>query len=70
MTVKEYNKKFSPLLDNAKVFINAIDHAMQKTDDYKGAVKQLACIGWGDECKNTILAALDVYDDSVRGQLT
>lgn len=58
MTIKEYNKEFSVSLDHARVFVESIDHAIQKTNDYEDVAKQLACIGWNNECKNVILAAL------------
>lgn len=69
MTVKKYNTEFSMAIDHAKVFVNALDQAIQKTNDTEGAAKQLACIGWNDECKQMLLTALDSYDKSVRHQL-
>lgn len=61
MTIKEYNTVLHPKIGWARVFINGIDHAAQKTDNPKETQRQLACIGWSDECKETILEALDCY---------
>ena len=69
MTIKEYNKEFLPTIDRAIVLLHGIKHALQKSNDYEGAIKQLECIGWNAECQNTILTALEVYKKSVLNQL-
>lgn len=50
-----------PKISHAEVFINGIEHAMQKTDNPDETRKQLVCIGWSNECKETILEALECY---------
>ena len=61
MTIKEYNKDFLPKLDHAYVFIHSLEHAMEKTNDYEEAIRQLKCIGWSDELKDIIRTALGYY---------
>lgn len=61
MTIKEYNTILYPKISRATVFVNGIEHATQKTDNPDETRKQLACIGWSDECKETILEALECY---------
>lgn len=65
MTIKEYNTEFSPKVDKAYGFICNLEHAMQKTDTYKEAMKQLQCIGWSEELKETIHTALNLYKKSI-----
>lgn len=69
MTVKEYNTILHPKISCAEVFINGIEHATQKTDNPDETQKQLACIGWSDECKETILEALECYKAVLLKQL-
>jgi hypothetical protein len=69
MTVKEYNKEFLPKIYHATGFIHNLEHAMQKTEDYDGAMKQLNCIGWSDELKETIWKALECYRKQAISQL-
>lgn len=69
MTVKEYNTILHPKISRAEVFIKGIEHATQKTDNPGEARKQLACIGWSDECKETILEALECYKAVIFKQL-
>ena len=69
MTVKEYNTVLYPKISHAKVFINGIEHATQKTDNPSDTQKQLACIGWSDECRETILEALKCYEAMLIKQL-
>lgn len=61
MTIKEYNTVLHPKISRATVFVNGIEHATQKTDNPEETRKQLVCIGWSDECKGTILDALECY---------
>ena len=64
MTVKEYNNEFLPKVDRAWGFVDNLDSAMYKTDDRENVMKQLACIGWSDECKETIQTAVKLYKES------
>lgn len=61
MTIKEYNTILHPKISCAEVLIKGIEHAIQKTDNPDETRKQFACIGWSDECKETILKALECY---------
>lgn len=61
MTVKEYNTIFHPKISCAQIFINGIEHAIQKTDNPDETRKQFACIGWSSECRETILEVLECY---------
>lgn len=65
MTVQEYNKEFLPKIDHANGFICNLEHAMQKTSDYDECMKQLQCIGWDEELKETIKTALEYYRKSM-----
>lgn len=51
MTVNysEYNKIYYPRAEALVSFMKCLHHAMQKTDDYAGAMHQLKCIGYSDE---------------------
>lgn len=51
MTVNysEYNKVHYPRAEALVSFMKCLHHAMQKTDDYAGAMHQLKCIGYSDE---------------------
>ena len=69
MTIKDYNTILYPRISCATVFVNGIEHAMQKTDNPDEILKQLACIGWSDECKETILAALECYKEILLQQV-
>lgn len=69
MTVKEYNTVLHPKISSAEVFIKGIEHAVQKTDNPDETRKQLACIGWSDECRETILEALECYKAMLFRQL-
>lgn len=60
MTIKEYNTIRYPKINRATIFLKG-EHATQKADNPDETRKQLACIGWSDECKETILEALECY---------
>lgn len=62
MTVEEYNKVFLPKIDHASGFVHSLEHAMQKTNDYDEAMRQLNCIGWSDELQETMKTALEFYE--------
>lgn len=64
MTVKEYNQDFLPKIDRAFGFVSNLDSSMYKTDDRENVMHQLNCIGWSDECKETIKTALEMYQKS------
>lgn len=65
MTVREYNTVFLPKNDRARGFLYRLEHAMQKTNDYEGCMKQLEIIGWSAELRETIEQALEFYRMSV-----
>lgn len=65
MTIKEYNKDFLPKIDRATGFIHNLENAIHKTDDSDAVMKQLNCIGWTDDLKETIYTALEFYQKSV-----
>lgn len=69
MTIAEYNKQFYPKISKAYCFINNLEHAAQKTNDYKETMMQLSCIGWDEKCKETIIKALECYKKSVAEKL-
>ncbi len=69
MTIAEYNKQFCPKISKAYCFINNLEHAAEKTDNYEETMKQLLCIGWDDECKEIITDALESYKKLVKEQL-
>lgn len=45
----EYNKVHLPRAEHLYCFIKNLNHAMQKTNDYEGAMHQLQCIGFSEE---------------------
>lgn len=65
MTIKEYNKELYPKISKAYCFINNLEHAAQKTNDYEETMMLLSCIGWDDKCRETILKALECYKKSI-----
>lgn len=69
MTIQEYNTKLHPKISSVEAFVRGIEHAIQKTDNPDDTRKQLACIGWSQECEQTILKALDCYKETLRKQL-
>ena len=62
-TVKEYNQQFHPLYNKASSFASNVDHALQKSDE--NARMQMRVIGWGEDTKHIILAALDLLREKV-----
>lgn len=69
MTVKEYNTVFYPKISHAELFVKNMKHAIEKTENPKDVKTQLACIGWSDECKETILEALECYKATLYRQI-
>ena len=65
MTVNysEYNKIHYPRAEALVSFMKCLHHAMQKTDDYAGAMHQLKCIGYSDEF---IAAISEIAEDYIR----
>lgn len=45
----EYNQVHHPRAEHLYCFIKGLNHAMQKTNDYEGAMHQLRCIGYSEE---------------------
>ncbi len=68
MTVKEYNTIHFPKVKNALSFINCFEHAVQKSGFANEVIRQLAIIGWSEDCKGTILTALEEYNVHLREQ--
>lgn len=68
-TIAEYNKQFYPKISRAYCFINNLEHAAQKTGDYKETMMQLSCIGWNDECRETIIKALESYEEATKDKV-
>ena len=64
MTIEEYNKIYHPKIMHAITFVNCLEHAMEKTGAYEECMRQLECIGWSDEVKETIKFALEHYKDA------
>jgi len=69
MTVKEYNEEFLPKIDTAFCFVSNLDNSMYKTDDRENVINQLTCIGWSEECKETVQLALEFYRNSVLNEI-
>lgn len=69
MTVKEYNEVHHKKINAAHSFVSCLDHAVQKSGAYDEVMRQLRCIGWSEECQQTIKTALEVYRQSLLDQL-
>lgn len=69
MTVKEYNTVHHPKINNAVCFVSCLEHAVQKSGAYNEVMRQLGVIGWSDECRDTIKAALSVYREHLVEQI-
>lgn len=65
MTIKEYNKKFLPMIDTAAWFVSRLESAIDHTEIGKEAQedvrKHMGLRGWSEETKQTILTALEYY---------
>ena len=57
---REYNDLHLPIADNLVCFMKGVKHAMQKTKDPDGAMKQLKCIGY-DKALATVESVAHVY---------
>lgn len=66
-TPEMYNKLFYPSLNRACSFVNCLDHALQKSGEE--AKRQCAIIGWGEDTKLFLIAALKAYDRCVRSRI-
>ena len=62
-----YNSFFYPSLNRARSFVNCLDHDLQKSGEE--ARRQCEIIGWGDDTKLFLLAALKAYDRCVRSRI-
>lgn len=69
MTAKEYNTIHLPKVDHAVGFVNCLEHAVQKGGSEEETMRQLAIIGWSEECKETILRALEEYKANLRKEV-
>lgn len=65
ISIKMYNETFSPILNKAESFISNLDHALQKSDE--NARMQCRVIGWDDDTKSIIKAAITAYREYVKG---
>lgn len=67
MTVREYNKEFLPKIEKAEMFMllfeSAVEHMDEKCVDKDEVMKQFNIRGWSEETKQTILTALDYYQE-------
>ncbi len=62
-----YNSFFYPSLNRACSFVNCLDHALQKSGEE--AKRQCEIIGWGEDTKLFLIAALKAYERSVRNRI-
>lgn len=65
ISIKMYNETFSPILNKAESFISNLDHALEKSDE--NARMQCRVIGWDDDTKSVIKAAITAYREYVKG---
>ncbi len=70
MTVKEYNEVHHKKINAALSFVSCLDHAAQKSGAYDEVLHQLRCIGWSEECQDTIKTALEAYEQSLLEQVS
>lgn len=63
-TAKSYNDNFCPSLRRARSFVNCLNNALQKAGD--DAIRQCQIIGWDEQTKCFLLAAIECYDRVVR----
>ena len=63
-TPKTYNECFYPQLREARSFLNALDNALQKSG--AEARRQCQIIGWNEDTKQFLLAALECHDREAR----
>ena len=66
--IKEYNEKYYPLINNTSIILHSFDHAIKKAGAYDEVMKQLKILGWGDEWKSFIIAAVRYYADFLKGK--
>lgn len=63
-TAKSYNRDFYPLLRRARSFVSCLDDALQKAGD--DTIRQCQIIGWDEQTKYFLLAAIECYDREIR----
>ena len=63
-TAKSYNDNFYTSLRRARSFVNCLSDALQKAGD--DAILQCQIIGWDEQTKRFLLAAIECYDREVR----
>lgn len=68
-TIKEYNQAFYPAMTKAKLAVRNLDHAIDKLSNPAAARAQLEIIGWSEETVQTILTALDFYQEAIKSQV-
>lgn len=59
----EYNQVHLPRADHLFTFMKNLEHAMQKTTDYEGAMHQLRCIGYSEEFIQEMQAVAHDYKE-------
>lgn len=59
---REYNDLHLPIASNLICFIKGLEHAMQKTNDFDGAMHQLKCIGY-DKALATVESVAHEYKE-------
>lgn len=59
----EYNQIHLPRADHLFSFLKNLEHAMQKTTDYEGAMHQLRCIGYSEEFIQEMQAVVHDYKE-------
>lgn len=57
----EYNEVHLRRADHLVSFVKNLEHAMQKTNDYNGAMHQLQCIGFSEELIKEMAAVASDY---------
>lgn len=58
----EYNNVHLPIADNLVCFVKGLNHAMEKTGDYSGAMHQLKCIGY-EKALETVESVAHCYKE-------
>ena len=68
ITVADYNKFYHKYKNHAESFIKLLDSAIDKCNDSQDTRKQLECIGWSKEIRDTICVALEMYEQIMKSK--
>jgi len=68
ITVADYNKFYHKYKNHAESFIKLLDSAIDKCNDSQDTRKQLECIGWSKEIRDTIRVALEMYEQIMKSK--